>query len=260
MKLPNPVTTFFGAALARKALNLRGLPLIPKALWASAPSYRTGFNQFVMWIDRLQLTGVHQVVDVGACHGDFSQAATSMFPNAQVLLVEPSVLMQTELARRSAEHNGRWRLAKCALGRKRGAGSLYIDPKHADIASLVGFSDEYLRANSAANPQECLECEVRTLDDLCEEHAITVIDLLKIDVEGFEFEVLEGGVNILSNTRAIVVELSLIRQSGSEDALERMLKYLRLAGFHFVDLIASYFDPDKDWRPVEFNLLARRID
>lgn len=258
MKLPNPLTTFFGAAFARKALNVRGLPLIPKSLWPAAPSYRTGFNQFVMWIHRLHLDSARQVVDVGACHGDFSQAATAMFPEAEVLLVEPSPQLHSELMRRCAERPGRWKLAKCALGRRRGTASLYVDPDREDIASLAGFNEEYLRVNRTANATEQLECEVRTLDDLCEENAIRAIDLLKIDVEGFEFEVLEGAATMLSHTRAMVVELSLIRQAGRQDGLERMLRHLRLAGFHLVEVFPSYYDPNHEWRPVEFNVLVRK--
>lgn len=258
MHLPNPVTTYFAAVAARKSLNLRGLPLIPKSLWRSAPSYRTGFNQFILWINALQLDHVHWIVDVGACHGDFSQAATAMFPDADVLLVEPSIHLHEELARRCAERKARWHLAKCALAQMRGSALLHVDPHRQDIASLAGFSEDYLRANPSAKDTERLECEVRTLDDLCEEYRIPAIDLLKVDVEGFEFDVLQGGQKMLSTARAVVIELSLIRQSDSADALERMLRLLRDAGLHIVDVLPSYYDPERVWLPVEFNVLARR--
>lgn len=39
--------------------------------------------------------------------------------------------------------------------------------------------------------------DVITLDDFCEENNITKIDLIKIDVEGFECKVLEGGLKTL---------------------------------------------------------------
>jgi FkbM family methyltransferase len=258
MHLPNPVTTYFAAVAARKSLNLRGLPLIPKSLWISAPSYRTGFNQFILWIHALQLDHVQWVVDVGACHGDFSQAATAMFPDAQVLLIEPSIHLHEELARRCAERRARWHLTKCALGRTAGSALLYVDPQRQDIGSLAGFSNDYMRANPSAGPSEQMQCEVRTLDQLCEEFAIPVIDLLKVDVEGFEFEALAGAAGMLANTRAIVVELSLIRQPGAEDALERMLRLLRLSGFYIVDVLPSLYDPRATWRAVEFNILARK--
>jgi FkbM family methyltransferase len=259
MKLPNPVTTYLQAVQARRSLNIRGLPLIPKSVWSSAPFYRTGFNQFILWLDALHLDGVKRIVDVGACHGDFSQAAEAMFPDAQFLLVEPSTHLHEELRRRCAERRGRWQLATCALSAASGIASLHIDPNQEGIGSLATFSDEYLRANPAASPTEQLECPVRTLDELCAEQEIASIDVLKIDVEGFEFEVLEGARSMLRNTRAVVIELSLVRRPDSADALERMLSFLRLANFHVVDILPAYHDPTHSWLPIEFNVLARQI-
>jgi len=259
MSLPNPLATYLQAVLARRSLNFRGLPLVPKSIWPSAPFYRTGFNQFVLWINTLDLDGVRRIVDVGACHGDFSQAADAMFPEAEFLLVEPSTHLHEELRRRCAERAGRWQLATCALSALPGTASLHIDPNQKGIGSLAPFSDEYLRANPAARPTEQLECQVRTLDELCAEQGVGSIDLLKIDVEGFEFEVLEGAREMLRKTRAVVVELSLVRRPDGADALERMLKLLRLANFHVVDILPAYHDPSHGWLPIDFNVLARQI-
>jgi FkbM family methyltransferase len=212
----------------------------------------------VLWIHRLQLHEVKWVVDVGANHGDFSQAANTLFPEAQVLLVEPLPTLHAELQRRSAERGNRWRLATCALSQARGTATLHVDPAHDSIGSLAGFSEEYLRANPASQASRTFACEVRTLDDLCPEYAIRKIDLLKIDVEGFEFEVLEGGCKMLQSAGALIVEVSLVRRAGDVDVLERMLKRLRGAGFHLVELLPSYFAADQPWLPLEFNLLARR--
>ena len=48
---------------------------------------------------------------------------------------------------------------------------------------------------------------VDLLDNYCKEKNISRIDVLKIDVEGSEIEVLEGGVDILKNTNIIQIEI-----------------------------------------------------
>ena len=52
--------------------------------------------------------------------------------------------------------------------------------------------------------------QVTTLDNFCEKENIDYIDCLKIDVEGFEQEVLEGAKNLLSNKKInlIILEVS----------------------------------------------------
>jgi hypothetical protein len=135
---------------------------------------------------------------------------------------------------------------------------LYVAQDDA-IGSLAGFSEEYVAVNAGAKPSNQLECKVRTLDEVAAQHGIAAIDLLKIDVEGFEFEVLAGARKALAKTEAVVVEVSLVRNpSRQANALLRMLNLLADAGFDVVRVIPSLFDRRAPWKPVEFNILARR--
>ena len=258
MRYVQKIISYLQSALVQRNWNIRGLPLIPKSMWPAAPGNRSMFNTFVLWIHQLHLPDMQQIVDVGANHGDFSQAACALFPNAKALLVEPLPTLHAELERRCAEKGHSWTLAKCALSRECGSATLHVDAAHDDIGSLAAFSEDYLRANPASKESREFVCEVRTLDDLCAGQGITKIDLLKIDVEGFEFEVLEGAGKTLRTTEAVVVEVSLVRRPNDSDALERMLKLLSDAGFGVVQLLPSLYSQEKPWLPVEFNLLARR--
>lgn len=49
--------------------------------------------------------------------------------------------------------------------------------------------------------------KTNTLDDFCKNNKIEKIDLLKIDTEGSEMKVLNGGKNILNNVKIILVEV-----------------------------------------------------
>jgi FkbM family methyltransferase len=246
------------AAAALRGPNVQGLPLIPKSFRPSAPANRSAYNQFILWIKRLGLPRAGWIVDVGANHGDFAQAASACHPDAQVLLVEPLPTLHQELERRCRERPHRWRLAPCALGSQPGQATLHIDPQQDGIGSLVGFSPEYLAANPSAQPTQKIACQVRTLDDLCIEHGIQAIDLLKIDVEGFEFETLEGAARALRVTQAILIELSLVRRREDTEPLARLLTLLNQVGLRLVELYPSLYASQAPWLPVEFNVLARR--
>jgi FkbM family methyltransferase len=258
MSLFTKLNAYARAAAVQHGPNLRGLPLIPKSLCSDAPGNREAFNQFVLWIHKLELSCVNRVVDVGANHGDFSLAASALYPMAQVLLVEPLPSLQEELESRCARRSGRWRLESCALGSQPGSATLYVDANSDAIGSLVGFSEEYLKVNPLAKASQTLTCQVRTLDDLCAERGIETIDLLKIDVEGFEFETLRGGARMLRATNALVIELSLVRRGDGLLALSEMLGVLSSAGLHLVECYPSLYSVKTPWLPVEFNLLARR--
>jgi FkbM family methyltransferase len=254
----NRIALYLQAAAALRSPHWTGLPLIPKSLGNGIPFSRSAYNSFIIWIRQLALPAARVVVDVGANHGDFANAATTFFPEAEVLLVEPLPKMQSLLEKAIRERRKRWRLLPCALGGERGRLPLFVDERDDNIGSLTGFSEEYLRTNPQARLTEEILCEVRTLDEVAVEMQIGEIDLLKIDVEGFEFEVMKGAHQILKKTEAIIVEVSLVRRAGASTAVVEMLDLLTKLGFQIANVIPSLHDPQEPWRPREFNILARR--
>jgi FkbM family methyltransferase len=247
------------AAIAQRSLNLQGFPLVPKWLLPNSPHHREAFNQFILWIHRLQLPQVHSTVDVGANHGDFSLAVSAVYPNVRALLVEPLPALHAELEARCARQDGRWRLIPCAIGSVSGNATLHIDPQLDAIGSLAGFSEDYLKFNKDARPGATVQCMVRTLDEVCAEQSVGSVDFLKIDVEGFELEVLRGAKQTLPKTRAVVIEVSLARRRDSRNTLLTTLEILLDYGFHIVELYPSAGLSESPWKPVEFNLLVRRM-
>ena len=252
---------YLRSAAALRSPNLRGLPLLPKGLSRGAPYSRNAYNDFLLWIRQLGLSAASSVIDVGANHGDFAQAASAFFPTAGVLLFEPLPDMQSHLQGLIRSGQSRWQLMPCALGSEPGRFPLFVDDTDDAIGSFTGFTEDYLKINPQARPTREVICEVRTLDEVTRERQIKTIDLLKIDVEGFEFEVLKGAAASLQFTRAVVVEVSLVRRApGTGHPLVEMLDLLIRAGFHVVDVIPSLFEPAAPWKPAEFNLLMRRTD
>lgn len=251
---------YLRASLALRNLNLRGLPILPKGLFSLPLHNRSAYNEFVTWIRLLQLRLVRWVVDVGANHGDFAEAAAAYFPDTTVLLVEPLPQLHDELERRCLLHGGKWLLEKSALGGEEVVLPFHVAADQDAIGSLIGFSPRYNEVNPQAKISQ-MSCKVRTMDAITAEKKIPAVDLLKIDVEGFEFEVLKGAADSLQRTRALIVEVSLIRHAKNvRNPLVAMLDFLSQRGFDTVNIIPSVFDPIFPWKPVEFNILAKKQD
>lgn len=258
MSVIHKIKLYLRACVALGSPNIRGLPLLPKRFFSLPIRNRAAYNEFVGWIDSLHLGSASWVLDVGANHGDFAEAAIACFPATNVLLVEPLPSLHQELDRRCEGHQGRWLLEKCALGAEEGVLPLHVALEEDTIGSLAGFGAEYQRVNPLTQVQQ-IPTRVRPLDSIVREHEISRLDLIKIDVEGFEFEVLKGAQATLASTRAIIVEVSLIRRFVTiEDPLQAMLDLLNTFGFDVVSVIPSFFDVSNRREPVEFNILARR--
>lgn len=257
-QLGRKLALYLNAAAATRSGNLRGCPLLPKSRYS--PSCRGSYNSFLLWIKQLGLGTPSHVLDVGANHGDFSRAVSACYARAQIWLFEPLPALWPALEILAEHYKPLWRVQPFALGANAAQLPFYVAQNDDDcIGSLVGFSDEYRRYNPTGEFSRSINIRVERLDDFCAQNDIQSIDLLKIDVEGFEFEVLAGGSQMLQNTTALIVEVSLIRRAGgSPDALGQMISLLIGCGFHLVDLIPSLFSPEEPWKPLEYNLLARR--
>jgi len=259
-ELLHKLTLYFRAAFAMRSVNLAGLPLLPKALCGDAPHNRAAFNAFVLWIKQLGLPAAAHIFDVGANHGDFARAASACFPLGHVWLFEPLPALWPKLERQAARRADRWSVQPFALGAAAGRLPLQVSTGDDSIGSFVGFDENYLSANPSAAVAESIDSRIETLDEFCARENIDTIDLLKIDVEGFEFDVLAGARRMLARTRALIIEVSLIRQArGQSEPLLQMLELLVRMGFHVVDLIPSFFARGEEaWKPIEYNLLVRR--
>jgi FkbM family methyltransferase len=136
---------------------------------------------------------VRCVFDVGANFGQTSLSFAKAFPNARIHAFEPVTSTFEKLVAniRDDIQIRAWRLA---LGDAPGESeiTLYGDPGKSSL-----FSD--LRGAHRGSPARRETINVSTVDAFMNEHRIGILDLLKIDTEGFDLRVLEGSAAHLDN-------------------------------------------------------------
>ncbi|MFN7874026.1 MAG: FkbM family methyltransferase [Pirellula sp.] len=144
-------------------------------------------------------------VDAGANIGSFSLLAAGI-GQAHVLAIEPAPQTMKRLAR-NITLNGFGNLVKlhqCALG---------------ETDSSIRFSVDKDTMNSVVDSSyagEWLDVPVRTLDSLTEG---LKVNMLKIDVEGFEESVLHGATQTLNNAN-----LKIVLLEGDNDQIRATMK------------------------------------
>lgn len=70
-----------------------------------------------------------------------------------------------------------------------------------------------------------------------------VFDLIKLDTQGSELDILHGGVNLLSNTKAILIEVSLEQYNAGSPLKNEVNLFLETHGFTSVEKIEDIFHP-----------------
>jgi len=171
-----------------------GTMLVPLNDFVGRCIYFTGdYDRKISWLCRRTVRLGDVVLDVGANIGVVTLLlARCVGPSGTVHAFEPNP-RAGELLSRSASANGFMNI-KChgiALGSRPGSFELNIPRDNAGQGSLIYHK----------NRSECDTIEVPVLSTIVGEQGITSIRLIKIDVEGFESEVLLGATEILHTVR-----------------------------------------------------------
>lgn len=143
------------------------------------------------------------VLDVGANKGQFSAFALNRWPSARVVAFEPLAGPATRL---SKVVGGRVEVRRSALGDASGAAQIHVASR-ADSSSLLALG---ARQRQIFHMDEVgLEkVQVERLDQCRDLFADGDRALLKIDVQGYEYEVISGTAGVASYVPWVFVEVS----------------------------------------------------
>ena len=149
------------------------------------------------------MIGLHRgavVVDVGANVGDFSECVLAFQPWARLYLVEPLEETHPELRRKFGEYAGVM-LDSFALGSEEGEREFFVSRYDQASSFLeIGTALETGAYGLDFTRKEVRRVRIRRLEDYLRERSLERVDLLKLDVQGFELEVLRGAGDALSRT------------------------------------------------------------
>jgi FkbM family methyltransferase len=193
--------------------------------------------------------------DVGASIGRWSSRVSQDFPNATFDLFEPLIdyapAYREKMATTLARHPG-FRLHKMALGAERKRARMYVYP-----ANLVGSTALALEAKPVGG--ECIEVDMLTLDYAIQEFQLPTPNVIKMDVQGCELSILQGGRQMLPKVDVLLLECWLARAYGKPTPLWlEIADWLREFDFHVWDLGNGWRDTDGTLVAQDFFFLNAR--
>ncbi len=148
-----------------------------------------------------KIQGLSTIFDVGANEGKWSLIASELFPQATIHSFE--IVPQTFSS--LLQNCGHRRNIVCydiGLSDVPGTTTVFFSPDMNEVATCVPyFSERFHRYQ----PQK-VEAKVSTGDIVCAGKGIQTIDLLKIDVEGYEHRVLKGFEGMLKKGQIRVIQ------------------------------------------------------
>lgn len=163
------------------------------------------------------------VYDVGAADGQWSRRAKHFWPNSAFVLFEPLPQRAADLDRLVAASTGiSWH--NFGLGRT----SAKLD---------LSLSENLYESSFAYSSTGSCQARVESLDALLAEQKLPQPDFMKIDVQGFEFEVLAGAEVALRGVDVVILETYFHRFAPSMSLFHETVETMHQKGFRVYEVL-----------------------
>ena len=186
--------------------------------------------------------GIKTVIDVGANVGQFALMIHKIINNAAIYSFEPINECYKELVNKKDRINN----LKCfnlALGSETREGVINRN-EFLPSSSLLAMESLHKEAFPYTAITNREKINITSLDNIHNEIDWVQKILLKIDVQGYELEVLEGAKNSLNSIDLIIVETTFHKLYKSQPLFEDVYNFLYSRSFRYRGNFDQIIDPN----------------
>jgi FkbM family methyltransferase len=187
--------------------------------------------------------GIDLIFDVGANTGQFARYVLDLGYQGRVVSFEPLPAAHTALLDASRSFP-RWEVAeRCCLGEREGVVEINVS-ENSISSSLLPISSDHVAISPEAGYVGVEKTPMRPLDAIAARYwQGSTAALLKIDVQGYEEQVLRGARETLQRVRGLQIELSLSPVYEGQTLFLPLLERITGQGFEPYRFIPTFMDP-----------------
>lgn len=182
------------------------------------------------------------VVDIGANRGQFALVSRHCCPAARVFSFEP-LAGPVATFRRIFAGDSSVVLHECAIGSERGQGTIHVSARE-DSSSLLPITVKQTSLFPGTGEAHTEQIRVERLSSCVSKEELASPALLKLDVQGYELNVLRGCEDLLSSFSHVYVECSFVELYEGQALAWEVIEFLQQAGFQLLGVYNMTYDRD----------------
>lgn len=193
------------------------------------------------------------ILDVGANMGQFAKLVRQLGYSGRIVSFEPLSSAYTQLLT-AKRHDPLWEIApRVAIGDRDGEIKLNI-ARNSCSSSVLDTVDNFVKSVPDAVYVGSEMVKLSRLDNTAAPYIYDTTRkiFLKIDVQGFEMQVLEGAKNILPKVMCVELEMSLVPLYREQVLFRQMLDKMDRLGYDLYD-IAPVLADEKTGRLLQID-------
>jgi FkbM family methyltransferase len=209
------------------------------------------------------LTEVNWIMDIGANVGDVARKALISYPKSKIVCFEPVNNTRDILVKNLVTFNDRIHVFPYALSDSNSTGEINLMSFHG-ANSILNQSEFHKSSNPHVEFRDVQVTELVCLDNILTQLPSQFYEIVKIDVEGFELNVLKGGEYFFKNcVNTIMIEVSLMRDSNLNDqAFVEMFSLLKSYGFYLYNLYDLCYSINENipFKVSQFDCVFKKVN
>lgn len=165
------------------------------------------------------------IVDVGAYIGDWARMAHELFPSSSIVMIDANPENEAALADTARKLGAN---AKCFIA--------LLGPERSEKVTLFQnrTGTSVLKELTTYQTKQ-VEVPMFTIDELLAGEGLVGPLLLKLDVQGFELEVLRGAGRVLAESELVVLEVSTLPFNEGAPLFAEVISFMADRGFDVFD-------------------------
>lgn len=187
--------------------------------------------------------GLRTVIDVGTNYGQFARTMRMLLSNAQIYGFEP-IPACFEHSTRAFAGDEKFQLFNLALAERKGVATFTIASGDTGASSLLTAGAAQKQYFPHTLQSRTIEVPIDTLDNVMAGQALATPYLLKIDVQGYEHQVLCGGTQTLRQASLVILEASYVPFYEGQKLFDEVYELLRSHGFRLSDMFNMMYSPE----------------
>ncbi len=205
--------------------------------------YNAATSEELRRIKLLQHYNIDLIFDIGANKGQYAKGIIDAGYSNQIVSFEPLSSAHNVIEKESKKYT-KWSVApRCAVGSKNEEIEINIS-ENSVSSTLLNMLDSHIKGAPDSKIIGKEKVHVYPLDEIGIDYLQNNKNLfIKMDVQGFEKEVLKGASNTILKAKGIEMEISLIPLYENQTfLLEDALQYMKDNKFRLVSIVPAFTD------------------
>lgn len=202
------------------------------------------------------------IIDGGAHRGGSVEAFSEYAPQAQFHCFEPDPSLAQEISRLFSDRT-HVRVVMAALGDAKGKATFNINVSRPTNSLLAPGDALQPDLQSLCELVEQVEVDIVTIDTYCETQKLDRVDIIKLDLQGYDYKALLGAKTALLGARVVLIEVLFVEIYKGCNLFPDVLQFMGECGYTLFTLCGLHYGTQDEllWADAIFvNSASHRRD